>query len=157
MRKIGKRIRFLGALPAEYRGCSTRVESLCDSNGLTAFVFCDIASIHLMRFLSFKISCVKFWIKFHAEGRKRIGRFMNIPRKIIEVVQPLLLKICLLSTALLRKNKCSTYSKYVSALFLFAPCIQYHYFQKANGKVIAKATTSILRNLIYLSDAFPFG
>ena len=117
-------------------------------------LFCGNCFIHLMRFPSFKISCVKFWIKFHAEGRKRIRRFMNIPRKIIEVVQPLLLKICLLSTALLRKNKCSTYSKYVSALFLFAPCIQYHYFQKANGKVIAKATTSILRNLIYLSDAF---
>ena len=77
MRKIGKRIRFLGALPAEYRGCSTRtakdgsgsIQQRCfvhgqnspstvvhgcttvedDSNGLTAFVFCDIASIHLMR------------------------------------------------------------------------------------------------------------
>jgi len=44
-----KRIRLFGALPAEYRGCSTKVESLGDSNGLTAFVFCDIASIHLMR------------------------------------------------------------------------------------------------------------
>ena len=79
-----------------------------------------------------------------------------IARRIIDVVQPLLLKICLLSAALLRKNKCSTYSKYVSALFLFAPCIQYHYFQKANEKAIAKATTSILRNLIYLSDTVAF-
>jgi hypothetical protein len=35
---------------------------------------------------------------------------------------------------LLHKNKCSTYNKYASALFLFAPCIQYHYFQKAYGK-----------------------
>ncbi|AIW88846.1 hypothetical protein JO41_02725 [Treponema sp. OMZ 838] len=31
-------------------------------------------------FASFRIKCVKFWIKFHAEGRKRIRRFMNIPR-----------------------------------------------------------------------------
>ena len=45
-----------------------------------------------------------------------------------------LLKICIPSTALLHKNKCSTYNKYVSALFLFAPCIRYHYFQKAYGK-----------------------
>ena len=37
-----------------------------------------------------------------------------------------------------------------------APCIWHPYFQKANGKVFAKAVTSILRNLIYLSDAFPF-
>ena len=34
-----------------------------------------------------------------------------------------LLQIYGASTALLRKNKCSTYSKYVSALFLLAPCI----------------------------------
>ena len=153
MRTIGKRIRFLGALPAEYRGCSTRVESLCDSNGLTAFVFCDIASIHLMRLPLLENKVRKILDKI-SRRRKETHQTFLYPHRIIEVVQPLLLKICLLSTALLRKNKCSTYSKYVSALFLFAPCIQYHYFQKANGKVIAKATTSILRNLIYSSDAF---
>ena len=140
--------------PQNKRVYSTRVEPLRGSNGLIVSLILRNLIYLSDAFASFRIKCVKFWIKFHAEGRKRIRRFMNIPRKIIEVVQPLLLKICLLSTALLRKNKCSTYSKYVSALFLFAPCIQYHYFQKANGKVIAKATTSILRNLIYSSDAF---
>ena len=43
------------------------------------------------------------------------------------------MKICIPSTALLHKNKCSTYRKYASALFLFAPCIRYHYFQKRWG------------------------
>ena len=28
------------------------------------------------------------------------------------------------------ENKCSTYHRYASALFLFVPCIRYHYFQK---------------------------
>ena len=49
-------------------------------------------------------------------------------------LQAILLKIVMPSTALLHKNKCSTYNKYASALFLFAPCIRYHYFQKAYGR-----------------------
>ncbi len=49
-------------------------------------------------------------------------------------LQAILLKIVMPSTALLHKNKCSTYNKYASALFLFAPCIRYHYFQKAYGE-----------------------
>ena len=34
------------------------------------------------------------------------------------------------STSLLRKNKCSTYTKYVSALFLLAPRICAVYFKR---------------------------
>ena len=116
-------------------------------------LFCGSCFIHLMR-LPLLENKVREILDKISRRRKETHQTFLYPHRIIEVVQPLLLKICLLSTALLHKNKCSTYSKYVSALFLFAPCIQYHYFQKANGKVIAKAATSILRNLIYLSDAF---
>ncbi len=40
--------------------------------------------------------------------------------------------------ALLHKMS-STYNKYASALFLFAPCIRYHYFQKGLQKRPASA------------------
>ena len=39
------------------------------------------------------------------------------------------------STALLHKNKCSTYTKYVSALFLLAPCICAVYFKRLTAEV----------------------
>ena len=48
----------------------------------------------------------------------------------------------------LRRNKCSTYKKYVSALFLFAPCIRCHYFQKRwQGDTLFVAAHKLILNV----------
>ena len=74
---------------------------------------------------------------------KRIRDSLYIPRRIIGCpIFPF--EIYGISTALLHKNKCSTYKKYVSALFLFAPCIYTVYFKRLTERLFSK--TLVLQN-----------
>ena len=74
---------------------------------------------------------------------KRIRAFLYIPRRIIGCpIFPF--EIYGISTALLHKNKCSTYKKYVSALFLFASCIYTVYFKRLTERLFSK--TLVLQN-----------
>ena len=63
------------------------------------------------------------WLSPYSSKTAAKSAFSLCIRNLNFFVSTSLLQIYGASTALLRKNKCSTYSKYVSALFLLAPCI----------------------------------